>query len=319
MRTAEFISPKHPDKLCDIISDTLLDKYLEKDPYTQCNIQTSGGFGKISIIGEVASDYHLSTEQIKEIVHQISGVEDVDIRLVEKNIKNNIITKSGVSIGYATTENKFNLPFEYYHARELNKFIYNSFPFEGKTQITINGDSASVLTSFQNTTSADLDKLVREYFSNTEFSVDRIDCNPLREWYSGGFFRGFGCSGKQNVIDNYGPRIPLGGGSYSGKDATHADRCGGYMARRIAVDSLKHYGLKYAVVELSYVSGTSQPIQARIKGNDKGIHIETGIKLYEVNGYDLTPNGIIDFLDLRKPIYAETSKWGHMGNNFNWR
>ena len=120
-------------------------------------------------------------------------------------------------------------------------------------------------------------------------------------------------------MDNYGPRIPIGGGSYSGKDASHIDRCGGYMARKIAVDSLQKYGLMYALVELSYTMGNFTPIQARIKGNDKGINVETGIKLFDVIGYDLSVNGMIDLLDLRKPNFKEITEWGAFGNNFFWK
>jgi S-adenosylmethionine synthetase len=318
MRTSEFISPKHPDKLCDIISDTIFDKYLEQDPYTQCNIQVSGGFGVLNIIGEVASDGYLSDSEIIEIVYNISNIENVNIVL--KNI-NKIphINKFGISIGYATKETETYLPFEYHYTRELNKFIYAQFPFEGKTQITINGDWVDVVASFENTTTLELETIIKEYFDTTNFHLNKLYCNSNGDWSNGGLINGVGASGKQNVIDNYGPRIPLGGGSYSGKDATKLDRCAGYMARRIAVDSLKQYGLQYALVELSYSNNQTQPIQARIKGNDSGINVETGLRLYEVQGYDLSPNGIIDFLDLRNISYAETSKWGHMGNNFNWK
>lgn len=318
MRTAEFISPHHPDKLCDIISDTILDKYLGQDPNTQCNIQVSGGLGVVNVIGEIASDYTLSDSDITEIVYNICGIENVIIFL--KNInKLDYINKFGVSIGYATKETDSLLPFEFHHTRELNKFIYNHIPVEGKTQITINGDWVDVVASFQNTTHIELENLVKKYFNTTNFHLNKLHCNSTGDWNEGGLLSGIGCSGKQNVIDNYGPRIPLGGGSYSGKDATKLDRCAGYMARRIAVDSLKQYGLQYALVELSYSNNQQTPLQARIKGNDSGINVETGLKLYEVKDYDLTPNGIIDFLDLKKPIYAETSKWGHMGSEFNWK
>lgn len=318
MRTAEFISPNHPDKLCDIISDTLLDKYLEQDPFTQCNIQVSGGYGIVYVIGEIASDYTLLYSDIKEIVYNISQIENVVINLTKIN-KSQFINKFGISIGYATKETESLLPFEFHHARELNKFIYNHNPFEGKTQITINGDWVDVVASFQNTTKDELENLVNDYIKTTNFHLNKLHCNSTGDWNVGGLLNGVGCSGKQNVIDNYGPRIPLGGGSYSGKDATKIDRCAGYMARRIAVDSLKQYGLQYALVELSYSNNQQTPLQARIKGNDSGINVETGLKLYEVKDYDLTPNEIIDFLDLTQPIYAETSKWGHMGNEFNWK
>lgn len=318
MRTAEFISPQHPDKLCDIISDTIFDKYLQQDPSTQCNIQVSGGFGVLNIIGEVASDGYLSDSEIIEIVYNICNIENVNI-VLKRIDKISHINKFGVSIGYATKETETYLPFEYHYTRELNKFIYTKFPFEGKTQITINGDWVDVVASFQNVSTTELEKIVKEYFDTTNFYLNKLHCNSNGEWNGGGLLNGVGSSGKQIVIDNYGPRIPLGGGSYSGKDGTKIDRCAGYMARRIAVDSLKQYGLQYALVELSYSNNQTQPIQARIKGNDVGINVETGLKLFEVKDYDLTPMGIINFLDLTTPIYSKTSMWGHMGNDFNWK
>lgn len=332
MRTAEFVSPKHADKLCDRISDTILDRFLLKDSNSRCAIETIGNRNKVLITGEVSSNGYISDNEIHGIVREISGVEDVDIHIHRQPNDNNqmidlgLVCNSGTVIGYASRETKNNMPFEYELARQLNKFIYKHFPFDGKTQVTINGSDVSVFASFQYASKSNLEELIYDFFTDTykditstPLKVYKTFCNPLGDYTSGGFESTIGFTGRRNIIDNYGPRVPNGGGFFSGKDATKINRSAGYMARRIAVDSLSKYQLSYAIVELSYVVGNEHPIQARIKGNTRGIDIETGVKLYEVTDYDLSINGIINFLDLKKPQYSDTSMWGHMGHDFNWK
>ena len=326
MRTAEFVTPKHPDKMCDIISDMILDKFLEKDPNTRCTIHTMGGYGKVWITGEVGTTVSVPTDEIKNIVKEVSDVEEVTIHLVNVPQQySNVATDQGTVIGYANTETPSMIPFEYELARELNRYIYSVYPVDGKTQITINGTDVTVVASFQNTNHTDLEELIRIFFKDKsellvgqKFNVSKTFCNPLGTWTTGGFDSDSGITGGQVVIDNYGPRIPVGGGAFSGKDGSKLDRAAAYMARKIAVDAIKKYRLMYALVELSYSVGTEQPVQARIKGNDKGINLETGVNLYEVYGYDLSPNGIIQKLQLKTPNFTKTSTWGHFGNGFLW-
>lgn len=332
MRTAEFVSPKHPDKMCDRISDTLLDKFLEQDPNSRCAIETMGGHGKVWITGEVTSEGNVSNDEIIEIVRDISGVEDVTIHLSKQSpeIAQGVDTggagDQGIMIGFACKETPTFMPFEYELARQLNKFIFQYYPFDGKTQVTINGDDVTAVASFQNAKKQHLEELVDTFFQtqasviyNQQFNVVAKFCNPAGDWNIGGFDADAGLTGRKLAVDSYGPRIPIGGGAFSGKDATKVDRSAAYMARKIAVDSLDKFGLKYSIVELSYAIGHNQPVQAKIKGNTNGINVENGTIVLDVEGYDLSPNGIIQYLDLRKPIFSETSKWGHFGNNFSWK
>lgn len=167
MRTAEFVSPKHPDKLCDIISDTLLDKVLEKDRNARCNIQTMGGYGKVWITGEIASTNRLHDDDIKQIVSTISGVDDITINLINTPEQTeNIANNQGIVIGYANRETSTMVPFEYELARRLNRYIYDIYPYDGKTQITVNGDDIVVIASFQNTNSEDLNQLTRTFIDS---------------------------------------------------------------------------------------------------------------------------------------------------------
>jgi len=118
-------------------------------------------------------------------------------------------------------------------------------------------------------------------------------------------------TGRKLAVDNYGPRVPIGGGAFSGKDATKVDRSAAYMARRIAVDILEQRPEANEVfVQLAYAIGYDQPLQASALVDGKHEFI---------TGYDLSPKGIIDFLKLRMPIFSETAAFGHMGNNFKWK
>ena len=330
MRTAEFVSPKHPDKMCDRISDTLLDKFLEQDPNSRCAIETMGGHGKVWITGEVTSQGNVSNDEIIEVVREISGVEDVTIHLskqspeIAQGVDIGGAGDQGIMIGYACAETPTLMPFEYELARSLNKFIYQYYPYDGKTQVTINGSDTTVVSSFQNAKATHLQELITEFFknqtiTNIDLQVSKTLCNPAGDWNMGGFDADAGLTGRKLAVDSYGPRIPIGGGAFSGKDATKVDRSAAYMARKIAVDTLKKHDLKYAMVELSYAIGYDQPVQAAIKGNTDGINTETGLWFQKVEGYDLSPKGIIEYLDLKKPIFSQTSQWGHFGNEFNWK
>lgn len=326
MRTAEFVSPKHADKLCDTISDTILDVLITQDVNTKCLIETMGYDETVCISGNIISNGVVTNEQIREIVHNISGISNTIINLkLEENINQTSLYNQGISIGYASTETFSMMPFEYEIARQLNKFIYQYYPFDGTVQITINGSHIKIVCSFQNSKSTHLSELIDDFLKNkinhisslTFQMVDKI-LNPISETTFGGFKTNVGLSGKKSVMDSYGPRIPFGGKSFSGKDIYNTDRIGSYMARKIAVDTVKEYNLRYAIVELSYGNNLDTPIQAAIKGNEHGINTETGLFLKAVNGYDLSPNGIINFLNLKNQNYSEISNWGHFGNDYTW-
>jgi S-adenosylmethionine synthetase len=155
-----------------------------------------------------------------------------------------------------------------------------------------------------------LEFMCYNFFDNLGYTISSLHCNPAGDWNIGGLDADAGLTGRKLAVDNYGPRVPIGGGAFSGKDSsTKVDRGAAYMARKIAVDYLKKYNAKEVIIQLSYAIGYSQPIQATaiVDGNE-----------IVITEYDLTPKGISDYLDLKKPIYAETAKWGHMGNRFNW-
>jgi len=318
MRTAECVSPGHPDKLCDIISDSILDGYLKQDPNSRVAVETMGGHGKVFITGEVTSNATLTDSDIRTIVYNVCGVRDVTINLTKQSplIAQGVdiggAGDQGIMIGYACNENAQRLPQEYYLSRELNKLVYDEFPYDGKTQVTITHDEkVRVVCSFQNAPKKSLEELCKGFFSEQSYNIEALHCNPSGDWDVGGFDADAGVTGRKLAVDNYGPRVPIGGGAFSGKDATKVDRSAAYMARRIAVDYLdKCFGVDEIYVQLAYAIGYDQPLQATaIIGN----HITN------IEGYDLSPKGIIEFLDLKQPIYAQTAKFGHMGCGFNWK
>jgi len=318
IRTAECVSPMHPDKMCDRISDTILDLYLTQDPNSRCAIETCGGNGKVFVTGEVTSTSDITEDDIKLVVYNISGVEDTIVHLTKQSpeIANGVDTggagDQGIMIGYACRDNKEFLPQEYFLSRELNKFVFSKYPFDGKTQVTMNGNSLRVVCSFQNAPAKELHKLVLEYFEDyPQYHIEDLHCNPAGDWNIGGFTADAGLTGRKLAVDNYGPRVPLGGGAFSGKDATKVDRSAAYMGRRIAVDILEQRTeVQEVMVQLAYAIGYDQPLQATaiVDGNHEFI-----------KGYDLSPKGIIDFLELRNPIFGRTAGFGHMGAGFNWK
>ena len=320
MRTAEFITPNNSDKLCDIVSDTLYDYFKSIDSQTNCVLETLYNNKSLNINGFLKINKSILLQDIKNFIKDKFDIENININI---NFLDNQINfkNTGITLGYACSETFSMMPFEYELVRGLTRFIYDHYPTDGIVQITINGTDIKVICSFENSNTTHIDELIRYFFKNKidELLVSPMKFNIAEKVYNqNNFYNKIGMSGKRNVIDNYGPRIPIGGNSYSGKDYFNTNRIGGYMARKIAVDSVKKYNLRYALVELSFASESGFPIQAALKGNEHGINTETGLFVKQVTEYELHPNNIISFLDLSKQNYSETSKWGHFGNNFSW-
>ena len=313
IRTAEFVSPGHPDKLCDRISDKILDTCLEQDSESRVAIETAGGHGSVHLTGEITTNAELDYESI---VKEVSGIDKVTHNVVKQS---NEIARGvdiggagdqGIMVGYACDENDEYIPQEYYLARNLCRFLYDRFGGDGKTQITADNHLIThIVTSFQNTTKSELEMAVNEWM---EWETDdiKIHCNPAGDWSQGGFDADAGLTGRKLVVDNYGPRVPIGGGAYSGKDPSKVDRSAAYMARHIALKELKDRNLSECWVYLSYAIGEKEPLQSTATD---------GKTSWDISGkYPVYPNEIIDFLDLKKPIYYETSQWGAYGNGFKW-
>jgi len=314
IRTAECITPKHPDKICDRVSDAILDACLEQDPNTRAAIETMGGHGIITITGELTTNAYVD---IPSVVKRVYGKEiGVQTNIVKQSnfIAQGVDTggagDQGIMVGYACDENEDMIPHELYLARDLCKSIYESFPFDGKTQVTTDdGKIKTIVASFQNSTKEKLKEVVDEWLQYHTDDVE-IHINPAGDWDMGGFDADAGVTGRKLVVDNYGPRVPIGGGAFSGKDSSKVDRRAAYMARRIAVDFLKQSKAKEVYVYLAYAIGYDKPVQATA--------IVDGIEIMVNDIYDLSPNGIIKTLELQKPKFEKTAEWGHMGTGQSW-
>ena len=314
-KTAESVSPKHPDKLCDQISDAILDAYLAEDPKARVAIETVGGHGEVYVVGEVTAANHVD---VRPIVQRVVGKDlKLHVNIVKQSpeiaagVDTGGADDQGIMVGYACNETEQLLPAEVVYARQLNQAIFKRFPHDGKTQITLkDGKIAAVVASFQHAKAAELKKLVETWLKDkpTQTNV-AIHANPSGDWDQGGFDADTGLTGRKLVVDNYGPSTPIGGGCFSGKDPSKVDRSAAYAARRIAVDYLRKHKAQEVFCYLAYAIGVAEPVEATIIVDGKS---------QSVTGYDLTPKGIIDSLGLRKPQYEQTAQWGHFGNGFAW-
>jgi len=308
-KTAEFVSPKHPDKICDFIADSILDAYLEVDKDSRVAIEVMGGHNLVMINGEVTSK---GNPDIEAIVKNIVGN---DYKIISNIVLQSSEIAQGVDIGgagdqgimkgYATSETDNYLPLEYSLARNLCQKIFEIYPYDGKTQVTVeSGFVKTVVASFQNTKSEELLELVKSIIEAGEYLI-----NPAGEWNQGGFDADTGLSGRKLIVDNYGPEITIGGGSFSGKDYTKVDRSGAYMARKIAIDLLKKHSAKEVHTKLAYAIGKCEPVMA--------VAVIDGEEV-EIIGYDLSPKGIYKHLKLGEVKFADTCTWGHFGRGFEW-
>lgn len=323
-RTAESVSPKHPDKLCDQVSDAILDAYLKGDPKSRVAVDVAGGHGQIFVTGEVTSAAEV---EIEPIIRRVCGELKMIINLSQQSpeIANGVDTggagDQGIMVGYACTETEELLPLEYALARNLNQYLYQRWPYDGKTQVTLrDGRLDSIVASFQHAKQSELEDAVKQwaksqsyldaYFVKGRNSNPRLHINPAGDWQVGGFDADAGLTGRKLAVDNYGPRIPIGGGAFSGKDASKVDRSAAYMARRLAIDYLRQRAADEVYVYLAYAIGYDQPLEASVVIDGKR---------EQVTGYDLSPRGIAKFLELDQPVFEVSARWGHFGqSDFAW-
>jgi len=317
-RSAESVSPGHPDKICDQISDAILDAYLTVDVAARVAVETCGGHGTVFLTGEVTAKEYID---VVPIVKRLAG-EDVEIieHIVKQSpeIARGVDTggagDQGIMVGYACDETPELLPLETVLARRLNCYLYETWPYDGKTQITLrDGRVESIVASFQHAKQAELRHAAEAWLASEQLAIPAnnvaFHINPAGDWEQGGFDADAGLTGRKLVIDNYGPGVPVGGGAFSGKDATKVDRSAAYIARRVAVDYLRSTGAHEVYCYLAYAIGYDQPLEATVivDGTPRA-----------VEGYDLSPRGIIAALDLTRPQFEQTARYGHFGHGYAW-
>ncbi len=331
----EIVFRGHPDKVCDQISDALLDEYLKGDNLSRCGIEVCGGKGKIFITGEVSSKTKVNVKDVVlkvlkdvgydtnyEIINNL-GVQSSDIALGTNN-KVKGAGDQGMMYGFATNETNKYLPLSMIILQELSmeydklRKKDSRFKSDGKAQITgYFTDEERLLKiktftiSYQNTEEdrKSTDKIIKELALNIcnkyDIKIEKFLINPTGRFKIGGFLGDAGLTGRKILVDNYESFSKVGGGAFSGKDPSKVDRSAAYKARLIAVNYLKKFNLSWCEVQISYAIGKRRPLSISIDSN-KG-NIEPDKKLY----IECEPENIINDLDLLNECYYERSKFGH--------
>lgn len=337
----EIVFRGHPDKVCDQISDALLDEYIKGDKKSRCAIETVGGKGKIFITGEVTSNTKVNVEDVvKSVLKDVGYLTDYEIinniGIQSKDIAlgtNDEVLGAGdqgMMFGYACNDNIYYLPTAMVILKELSKEydnllkVDNRFKSDGKAQITGYYDENMKLIkikiftiSYQNTEKErkSTDKIIIDICNNIcskyNIEVEEYLINPTGKFEIGGFLADAGLTGRKIVVDSYQGFAPVGGGAFSGKDPTKVDRSGAYKARLIAIYYLKKYNLKWCRVQLSYAIGIRKPLAIYIDSNKGMLNDEVTINKYSNLYEECEPKNIIDDLNLLNDCFYERSKFGH--------
>jgi len=357
--TSESVTEGHPDKLCDYISDTILDECLKQDRNSRVAVETFASANKITIAGQLTTNAILNVEEIvreriKEIGYDNENI-DIDYRTCEVDI--NITKQSsdiamgvdvggagdqGIMFGFASDETEEYMPFAISMAHKLAKRLTDVrkegiLPYlrpDGKTQVTVEYENGQVkrietiLISNQHTEYCDLDVLkkeIKEQVINYVIPSKYLDentkyyINPTGRFVIGGPLGDTGLTGRKIIVDTYGGYARHGGGAFSGKDATKVDRSAAYMLRHIAKNIVANGYAKKCEIQVSYAIGVEKPLSIFVDTFGTNTIPEEEIVEKIEKTFDLTPKGIIEYLNLREPIYTKTTNYGHFGkSDLSW-
>lgn len=357
--TSESVSAGHPDKLCDRISDALVDAVLEKDPFGRVAIEAMAGRNKLVIMGEVSTSAlinfkKIARDQIKQLGYTdpslgFSYSAPISVNVHEQSPEIAIGVNSegagdqGMMFGYACTDTPQRMPMPISIAHELARKIdevreNGKLPYlrpDGKTQVTIdyrNGKPYRVkkvviaaphdpkIELGQVTEDVNLEIIV-PVLGEYDFTVtlDQVIVNGTGSWHNGGPATDTGLTGRKIVVDTYGGYARVGGGAFSGKDPTKVDRSGAYGARFIANNIVAHGLAERVEVQLAWAIGQKEPLMQEIDTFETGRYPDKAINDFARKVLDTSVQGIIEGLNLRRPIYTATSAYGHFGRpGFPW-
>ena len=341
--TSESVTEGHPDKLCDLISDSILDACLEQDENSRVAIETFASKNLITIAGQITTNAKIDAEKIaRETMKQIGyDNEQTDIDYRTCKIETNITTQSGdiamgvdvggagdqgIMFGYACDETENYMPFAIDMAHKLAKQLTkvrkeNIIPYlrpDGKTQVTVEYENdkpkriETILISNQHLADVDMEQMKQDIIEKVikpiapEKYIDentKIYVNPTGRFVIGGPLGDTGLTGRKLIVDTYGGYSRHGGGAFSGKDASKVDRSASYMLRHIAKNIVANGYAKKCEIQVSYAIGMEQPLSVYVDTFGTGTIPEEKIVELIKEKFDLTPNGIIKYLDLKKPIY----------------
>lgn len=365
--TSESVTEGHPDKLCDYISDSVLDACLKEDKYSRVACETVAGKGEIFITGEITSNANIDIEKIarnaiKEIGYDNENL-DMDYRTCKINL--NISKQSpdialgvdksledktgesvesmgagdqGIMFGYACDETQNYMPLPIYLAHKLSKKLtevrkngsINYLRPDGKTQVTVEYEDDkpiridTIVVSTQHNEKIDLETLrkdIKEKVIKETVPEELLDdntkyyINPTGRFVIGGPLGDSGLTGRKIIVDTYGGYSRHGGGAFSGKDCSKVDRSAAYMARFIAKNIVANKLAKKCEIQFSYAIGVAKPVSIYVDTFGTGVIPEEEIVDLIYKKFELTPTGIINYLNLRSPIYTKTTNYGHFGKN----
>ena len=366
--TSESVTEGHPDKMCDQISDAILDALIEKDPMSRVACETTTTTGLVMVMGEISTTGYVDIQKIvRDTVSEIGytrgkygfdaetcgvivAIDEqspdiamgVDVSLEAKESGEERIDSigagdQGMMFGYATDETDEFMPYPIALAHRLSKQLAKvrkdgTLPYlrpDGKTQVTVEYDQEgtpkrleTVVLSTQHNPEVSQEQIhidVKKHIFKVVIPEEMIDeetqffINPTGRFVIGGPHGDSGLTGRKIIVDTYGGMARHGGGAFSGKDCTKVDRSAAYAARYAAKNIVAAGLAKKCEIQLSYAIGVAHPTSIAIDTFGTGKVSET--KLVEIlrDHFDFRPAGIIEMLDLRRPIYKQTASYGHFG------
>ena len=373
--TSESVTEGHPDKMCDQISDAILDAIMEQDPKSRVACEVYAGKDYIVVGGEITTNTFVDVPQVaRNIAREITTEAYISIEKIvrdtvvkigydsdEKGFNGNtckifimLNTQSpdiamgtndevggagdqGMMFGYACNESVTLMPYPIFIAHRLALRLTNVrkdgiLPYlrpDGKTQVSVeydkNGEPIridTIVVSTQHDESVDqaqikddiIKHVINEVIADNLMDSDTIVLvNPTGRFVIGGPAGDVGLTGRKIIVDTYGGMGRHGGGAFSGKDATKVDRSGAYMARYIAKNIVEAGLAKKCEVQLAYAIGVAEPVSIRVDTFGTGKVPEDRLVELIRENFELTPAGIINTLNLRRPIYKQTAAYGHFG------
>ena len=363
--TSESVTEGHPDKLCDYISDSILDSYLAKDKNARVACETVAGKGEIFITGEITSTANVDIEQVvRDTIKEVGYADseyDIDYRTCKiyinlskqspdialgvdksledkegKDVESEGAGDQGLMFGYACDETEELMPLPISLAHKLSKRltevrrekIIDYLRPDGKTQVTVEYDGEkpvrvdTIVVSTQHLPDVDMNVLKKDIIEkvikptvpanlldeNTKYFI-----NPTGRFVIGGPLGDSGLTGRKIIVDTYGGAARHGGGAFSGKDPTKVDRSASYMARHIAKNIVANGYAKKCEIQIAYSIGVAKPVSIYVNTYGTNTIPEEEIVEKIDKTFDLTPRGIINYLDLQRPIYRQTTNYGHFG------
>ena len=370
--TSESVTEGHPDKICDQISDAILDELMRQDPMSRVACETAITTGLVLVMGEITTKGYVDIQKVvRETIREIGydrakygfdcdtcGVitaldeQSADIALgVDKALeaKENKMTDEeidaigagdqGMMFGYATNETEEYMPYPislaHKLARKLTEVRKNGtlkyLRPDGKSQVTVEYDENgkpsrldAVVLSTQHDPEVSQEQIhedIKKYVFDTVLPKDMIDentkffVNPTGRFVIGGPHGDSGLTGRKIIVDTYGGMARHGGGAFSGKDCTKVDRSASYAARYVAKNIVAAGLANKCEIQLSYAIGVAHPTSIMVDTFGTGkISDESLVEMIR-REFDLRPAGIIQMLDLRRPIYKQTAAYGHFGRN----